>query len=415
MQRLSLRPGWLAPMPLGIAFIVTLLAAPVRGQSGCDAPLSKPSITVSVPGKPFQALPSADGCWVFVSIPNMPDGSSGIAVLARANGTLAMKSLTKVDASPFGMVLTHDGRTLIASAGQRIIFLDVKQLVSESESAVLGYLDERGRVPQLGRIYANITSDDRTLFVADERAQTITVVDMEKARATNYAASSIIGQIPTGTAPIALTFSPDGKTLFATSQRAPASLRWPIACKREQGSDTRSVNPQGAIHIIDVQRAKTDPAHAVLRSVPAGCNPVRLVLSPSGDRAYVTARGNNALLAFDTGRLLNDPEHALIGRVEVGTSPVGIAVVDDGQRVIVTNSNRFAGGTDDKQFLTVVDATKIGSTDSDHAIIGSIPAGAFPREMRVTPDGRTLILTNYSSSTVQAIDLTHLPIVPAQR
>lgn len=415
MKRLLLSPGWLVPVPLGIAFLVMVLAVPLRGQSGCDAPLSKPSITVSVPGKPFQALPSADGCWVFVSIPNTPDGSSGIAVLSRANGTLAMKSLTKVDASPVGMVLSHDGRTLIASAGQRIIFLDVKRLVSAPESAVLGYLDERSRAPQLGRIYANITSDDNTLFVADERAQTITVVDMEKARATNYAASSIIGQIPTGTAPIALTFSPDGKTLFATSQRAPASLGWSIACKREQGSDTKSVNPQGAIHIIDIQRAKTDPAHAVLRSVPAGCNPVRLVLSPSGDRTYVTARGNNALLVFDTGRLLNDPEHALIGRVVVGTSPVGIAVVDDGRRVIVTNSNRFAGGTADKQFLTVVDATKIGSTDADHAIIGSIPAGAFPREMRVTPDGRTLILTNYSSSTVQGIDLTHLPIVPAQR
>jgi DNA-binding beta-propeller fold protein YncE len=415
MQRLSLSLGWLTRVPLGAALLVTLLTVPLRGQSGCDAPLLKPSITVSVPGKPFQALPSVDGCWVFVSIPDMPDGSSGIAVLSRANGTLAMKSLTKVDASVAGMVLTHDGQTLMASADQRIVFLDVKRLVSTPESAVLGYLDEPGRAPQLGRIYANITSDDSTLFVADERAQTITVVNMAKARATNYAAASIIGQIPTGTAPIALTFSHDGTTLFATSQRAPASLRWPIECKREQGSNTRSVNPQGAIHIIDIQRAKTDPARAVMRSVPAGCNPVRLVLSPSGDRAYVTARGNNALLVFDTARLLNDPEHSLIGRVEVGTAPVGIAVVDDGRRVIVTNSNRFAGGTDDKQFLTVVDATRIGGTDADHSVIGSIPAGAFPREMRVTPDGRTLILTNYSSSTVQAIDVTHLPIVPAQR
>ncbi len=415
MQRFSLIPARVIPAPLGAAFLVTVLAVPLHGQSGCEAPLLKPSIAVSVPGKPFQALPSLDGCWVFVSIPDMSGGSGGIAVLSRANGTLAMKSLTRVDASPVGMVLTHDGRMLIASAGQRIIFLDVKRLVSAPDSAVLGYLDEPGRARQLGRIYANITSDDSTLFVADERAQTITVVDMAKARATNYTAASIVGQIPTGSAPIALTFSPDGKTLFATSQLGPASLRWPAACKREQGSNMNFVNPQGAIHIIDVQRAKTDPAHAVLRSVPAGCNPVRLVLSPSGDRAYVTARGNNALLVFDTARLMNDPARSLIGRVEVGTAPVGIAVVDEGRRVIVTNSNRFAGAADDKQFLTVVDATQIGGSDADHIVIGSIPAGAFPREMRVTSDGRTLILTNYSSGTVQAIDLTHLPVVPAQR
>jgi DNA-binding beta-propeller fold protein YncE len=134
------------------------------------------------------------------------------------------------------------------------------------------------------------------------------------------------------------------------------------------------------------------------------------VLSPSGDRAYVTARNSNALLVFDTAKLRTDPGHARIGSVTVGTAPVGIAVIDSGRKVVVTNSNRFASSSNDRQTLTVVDAAKIGSGNS--AILGSIPAGAFPREMRVTPDGATLLLTNFNSQSIEVIDLARLPLTP---
>ena len=173
------------------------------------------------------------------------------------------------------------------------------------------------------------------------------------------------------------------------------------------------MNPQGAIHVVDVARAKIDPAHSIIASVPAGCSAVRLVLSPSGERAYVTARNSNALLVFDTAKLLNDPAHALVGRLSVGTAPVGIAVVDSGRKVIVTNSNRFAGSKDDHQVLTVVDATRMG--DGGAAVMGTVAAGAFPREMRVTADGGTLLLTNFGSSSIQMFDLSRLPIDPIKR
>src|SRR4029079_15969322 len=143
-------------------------------------------------------------------------------------------------------------------------------------------------------------------------------------------------------------------------------------------------------------------ANPSLATVPAGCSPVRLALSPAGARAYVTARNSNTLLVFDAGKLIAGPRSSVIGRVPVGSSPVGVAVVNGGRQVIVTNSNRFAGARDD-QSLTVVDASKVA--DGAGAIIGSIPAGSFPRELRVTADGRTLILTNFGSRTIQMIDL----------
>ncbi|HYV97143.1 MAG TPA: hypothetical protein VE967_06800, partial [Gemmatimonadaceae bacterium] len=126
-------------------------------------------------------------------------------------------------------------------------------------------------------------------------------------------------------------------------------------------------------------------------------------LSPDGARAYVTARGENNLLVFDTNKLVSDSAHALIGRVPVGTAPVGVAVVDDGRKIILTNSNRFAGSAADHQELTIVDATRV--REGAAAVIGKIPAGGFPRELRVTADGKALLVTNFTSKTLEIVDL----------
>jgi DNA-binding beta-propeller fold protein YncE len=146
--------------------------------------------------------------------------------------------------------------------------------------------------------------------------------------------------------------------------------------------------------------------------MPAGCNVVRLELSPSGDRAYATARNSNALMVFDTSKLRSDSSHALVARVPVGTAPVGVTVIDSGRKVIVANSNRFAGSANDRQTLTVVDAALVAQ--GERAIIGSIAAGAFPRSLEVTRDGKMLIVANFNSKQIELVDLTKLPVEPAK-
>jgi 6-phosphogluconolactonase (cycloisomerase 2 family) len=39
-----------------------------------------------------------------------------------------------------------------------------------------------------------------------------------------------------------------------------------------------------------------------------------------------------------------------------------------------------------------------------------VPAGAFPREFGVSPDGRTLFVANYNSNELEVIDLARLPL-----
>jgi DNA-binding beta-propeller fold protein YncE len=329
---------------------------------------------------------------------------NGVAVLRRSGGRVSLSRVVPFEGSPTSMVLTHDRKVLIVADGDRVQFLDPDRLISGRSGAVLGSMTDPSAQ---GRFNVSVTDDDRYLFVSEERSAAITVIDLMKARASGFSPASTIGQIPVGNAPIALVFSADRKLLYTTSQSAPASAGWRNTC-RPEGSDaaTPANHPFGAVIVVDVARAESDPAHAVIATVPAGCNPVRIALSPSGDRAYVSARGDDAVLVFETKALTGDAAHALMAKVPVGTAPVGIAVIEHGNKIAVTNSNRFAGSAEDHQDLTVIDASNVASGAA--AVVGSIPAGGFPREIRTTVDGSTLLLTNFTSKTLEIIDLDRL-------
>jgi DNA-binding beta-propeller fold protein YncE len=403
---------------LAAAAVITnaiVLTVPAQTASSCNAPAPEPIVHVAVTGNPFQALPTADGCWAFVSLSGTPESSPQIALLKRARGSISVVREFKIPSghgNPTGMALTQDGKVLAVTTGPGVLFFDVGRFIAGAADALSGYWHDD--VGTAGRVYANISSDDRYLFVSDEGAQAITVLDLAAARKNGFEHAKAIGKIPVGLHPVALTFSRDGKYLYTTSQNM-ANFGWPIECKPANASSLAAApdHPQGAVLVIDVARAAKDPATSVVSTIKAGCNPVRLVINPSGNRAYVSARTDNALLVFDTRRFISDAPHALLATVPTGTAPVGVAVINDGRRILVTNSNRWNSTPDDRQTLTVIDAARV--TEGARAVLGSVPAGAFPREMRVTADGRTLFLTNFNSHTVDVIDLARLPLTSTAR
>jgi hypothetical protein len=42
-------------------------------------------------------------------------------------------------------------------------------------------------------------------------------------------------------------------------------------------------------------------------------------------------------------------------------------------------------------------------------VVGMIPSRGFPREIRATADGHTLLVTNFSAGTLQIVDLRRSP------
>ncbi|MBF0562004.1 MAG: YncE family protein [Alphaproteobacteria bacterium] len=384
------------------------------GTGSCDGPDREPVYTVDLPGHPFGVIATPDDCWVFVSL--LAEGPAptpgGVAVLSRTLGRLKLEHIAPYGG--IGMVLSRDGRVLVVADRDQVLLLDVERLIDGTSDPLLGAIrtatgQDRTR-PQ--SFYVNVTPDDRLLFVSDENAARITVIDFARVRKTGDMTTALLGRIPVDPWPIAVTLSKDGRLLFVTSQVAGREMGWPPRCALEnaQGPSSRAVNPEGVLTVIDVTRAATDPGHAVGARVPAGCNPVRLVLSPDGETAWVTARGSNALIAFDTGRLVSDPAQARLGLVQVGKSPVGESIARDGKHVWVANSDRFTPDPNMPQTVTVVDISA-GKT-GPFIVEGTIRAGAFPRELHLLANGRTLLLTNYASRTLQVIDTVLAEPVP---
>ena len=375
----------------------------------CGTPATQPSRTIQLPGRPFRAITSADGCWIFVSVSSSnPKEVNGVAVLrSNGNADVAVVRVVPVESAPGGLVLTHDGKLMIVADDEFIVFLDVEKIMRDGADPVVGFFRTQRDAQS---VYVNVTRDDEFAFVSDEAAASITVINLKVARQNGFSEKSIVGRIPTGDAPIALTFSPDGKLLYTTSEVALKEWAWPAKCKSE-GEDPSTAKisvPEGALIVVDAQKAKTDPANSVLARVPAGCSPVRAAIAPDGSSVWVTMRNGDAVAGFNAAKLLTEADHARFASIPVGRAPVGIAVTVDGKHILSADSNRFAAGSGTAQSLSVIDPKRVA--EGIGAVLGTIEAGSFPRELAVSSDGKTILLTNYLSNSLQLIDAQHLPM-----
>ncbi len=367
--------------------------------SAARAWTAPPSFRANLQGPPFGVVTTPDQKWVFVSLAARRNGVPiGISVFSASPNSLTLVRTVPMPAVPTEMVLTHDGKVLITAAGDTVILADIDRMTQGKGNPVLGTFSDGAAV---GSIFVNVTSDDRILFVSEEAAATITVINLEQVRRKGFDPSAVVGKIPVGQAPIALTFSPDERWLYTTSEGAAKSWGWPKVIKREGPPGSNGLVSEGAVVVIDVAKARIDPEHSVVAKVPAGGSPVRAVLSASGDRLFVTARNSNAVLVFDPVKLRTDPTNARIATVPVGSSPVPLALIDAGRKLVVGNSDRFASDPGSNSTLTVIDVARV--SEGAKAVLGTFPCGGFPRELRLTPDGKILFLTNFFSRSLQVI------------
>src|SRR5277367_971236 len=80
---------------------------------------------LELPGHPFKLAISNDGEWVFAALlPQSAGEAAGIGVIRRVGPELKLIRTVRVNPPPRGIVLTHDGKTLIASNGEGVVFLN---------------------------------------------------------------------------------------------------------------------------------------------------------------------------------------------------------------------------------------------------------------------------------------------------
>jgi DNA-binding beta-propeller fold protein YncE len=361
----------------------SVAVAPARTLTGV-----RPVMT-PVPSAPFGVITSPDGRWVFVS------DSKGVTVLRAGAASPAVVESVSLPGGQQGLgeVLTPDGRYLLVAATSETAVLNVARLESGSAQAVMGSLLSPG-----GAIEVATSSDGRYVFTSLEDTGAVQVSDLARALSAGFRARGVtVGRVPAAFAPVGEAVSPDGRWLYVTSEATPSAgaSRRPVIARRCPG-DPDSF--PGVVRAISIPAAERVPATAVRATASAGASPVRVVLSPGGEVAWVTARGSDSLLGLAAARL-GSARPALVADVRVGSAPVGVVLVDGGRLAVVADSNRFAGRG--AQWLSVVSVRD--ALLGRPALAGPVRAGRFPRQFATSPDGRTLYVTNFDSSQLESI------------
>jgi 6-phosphogluconolactonase (cycloisomerase 2 family) len=371
-------------------------------------------------GYPFRALPLASGD-VLVSV---SAATSGMVVFGpTAGGGLQFSCFNYVrpafaadGASDFGMNLLPNGLGLAATLGvDGVIFYNLGTLQTCNSTGV--QVSQGPVSANEGSFDVAVSPDGKYAFVANEygvaagaTAQgNIGVVALQyDSTGLVTTGTTLVGQISTGGQTIAgVAISPDGSRLYVTSEvegavTTAAGGNNPIltrtGCYQQAGGGTQ---PNGLLTVIDVAKAEANPsAAAIIATVNAGCSPVRAVESADLSTLWVSARGDNRVLAFSTGMLETNPGNALVGYADTGgTAPVGLRLFDKGKLLAVANSNRFGGGTANMAILSV-------AVPASASVAQTVATGLFPREITMGSDDATLYLTNYSSQSFQGISTT---------
>ncbi len=109
---------------------------------------------------------------------------------------------------------------------------------------------------------------------------------------------------------------------------------------------------------------------------------------------------------LDARKLIAKPSESLVASVEVDMSPIGLTFAKDESRILTADSDRFfyANATTSLSVVNVSAALR-----SEKAVSCRIPTGLFPREFATSPDNRTILVADYNSTEIQAVDVATIP------
>jgi DNA-binding beta-propeller fold protein YncE len=184
-----------------------------------------------------------------------------------------------------------------------------------------------------------ISRDGAMLLVPLNLADRVAIVDV---------ASSNVRYVETGSYPYGAAITPDGRTGLVSNEAS------------------------GTLSIVDLV------AGTKLGDVDLGhlTHPEGIVIDPSGARAYVAVANADRVAVVDVA------SRSAVGSLSTGrtsgdgTSPTALALTPNGDRLLVAESG--------------ADALSVFRT-GDGSLAGRIPTASYPADVRITPDGRTVL------------------------
>ena len=155
---------------------------------------------------------------------------------------------------------------------------------------------------------------------------------------------------------------------------------FPYACRIDEKRHRVYVSLWGnaEVAVVDLDSQK------VIARWPTQEHPNEMVLTATGHTLFVANANRNTVTVFDTetGKTLETLTAALYPNAPSGSTPNSLALTPDEKILFVAN--------DGNNNLAVFDVSAPGHSHS----LGFIPVGWYPTSVRVTPDGRRLLVSN---------------------
>ena len=150
---------------------------------------------------------------------------------------------------------------------------------------------------------------------------------------------------------------------------------------------------------------RSEPGAPRAADTPApGAPAAGTTTAPSGPRVYVSDETGGNVFVIDAASA------RVIETIPVGKRPRGIRLTHDGTQLLVALSGSpIAGPGVDESKLPPADRTAdgIGLLDlSTLKVVRNYPSGQDPEAFDLSPDGRTLYVSNEDAAQMSVVDLT---------
>jgi DNA-binding beta-propeller fold protein YncE len=288
-------------------------------------------------------------------------------------------SRATIDEAFYGLAFSGDGRKLFCSgAGSEVVHsfrFEDGYLAGHEE---LKIADQKERYVPAGLA---VSADGSRVCVASVWGHTVSILDngrvtAEIALSTN-AASRVRHSLPPA----------KDEDEAAITKRAEALLEsaspddpFPYGCALDEkrGRLYVSLWGQSAVAVIDLA------ANQLVARWPAQEHPNELILSKSGRHLFVANANRNTVTVLDTesGRAVETLTAELKPDAQPGSTPNSLALSPDEKLLFIANANINA--------VAVFDISTLGKSRS----LGFIPVGWYPTSVRVTSDGKHLLVAN---------------------
>jgi YVTN family beta-propeller protein len=318
--------------------------------------------------KPFGIALSPDG--KFLAVTNDGAGTQSIMVVDRANSKVIQEIDYKAPAGVYvGIAYSPDGSKLYASAGGTVFTHDggsfngvrvynvdeaTGKLTEDDPILIPMPIGTDGKAINLFTAGLTLSDDGNTLYVADNLANAMSVVDLTSEEATTGGAATTV---PVGPNPYTVVLSRDGKTAYVSNQ----------------GGLTVSV--------VDL----TQPFLAESDRIQVGTHPNAMALNLINDELYVANADSDTISVIDTTKnvvVRTIDLSPYLGSRE-GSSPDALAVSPDGKTLYVANA-----------LNNDVAVIQLGAEQGDDKVQGLIPTAWYPTGLVLSDDGQELDVLN---------------------